>query len=170
MSGSGKAPRTGFATADPPGKRSGAEGNRRGDPVTVVSTSPPGSEASRSTDSAAGLSHARPVNRLSTLIPANRARVVEILECDVEPVWQSPRWNDRPFCGLGKRGDRRIACEMDLMGIPGDHRISRFPGAVPEGQGDQSRRGSALSHDPRLRSDCVLDFQIRLEQEKGSRT
>ena len=23
---------------------------------------------------------------------------------------------------------------------------------------------------PRLRSDCVLDFQLRLEQEKGSRT
>jgi hypothetical protein len=145
MSLSGKAPRTGFATADSPGKRSGPEGNRRGDPVTVVGTSPPGSEASRSTDHAARLSHARPVNRPSTLIPTNRARVVGLSATRSQH--DSPHGGtiDR-FAVWGKRGDRRIACEMDLMGIPGDHRISRFPGAVPEGQGDQSRRGSALSH------------------------
>src|SRR5258708_7299712 len=169
MSLSGKAPRTGFATADSPGKRSGPEGNRRGDPVTVVGTNPPGSEASRSTYHAPRLSHARAVNRPSTLIPTNRARVVGLSATRSQH--DSPHGGtiDR-FAVWGKRGDRRIACEMDLMGIPGDHRISRFPGAVPEGQEDQSRRGSALSHDPRLRSDCVLDFQIRLEQEKGSRT
>jgi hypothetical protein len=80
---------------------------------------------------------------------------------------------------------------MDLMGIPGEHRISRFPGAVSEGQEIKAgvdrlyrmqfpRRSALHSPDalpflyergsPRLRSDCVLDFQLRLEQEKGSRT
>ena len=152
MSLSGKAPRTGFATADSPGKRSGPEGNRRGDPVTVVGTSPPGSEASRSTYHAARLSHARPVNRPSTLIPTNRARVVGLSATRSQH--DSPHGGtiDR-FAVWGKRGDRRIACEMDLMGVNRRSNLTphRRPILTPLGDGEP--RGSCTCKV--ARADCV---------------